>query len=86
VTRDDVRAVVLRVLRDVAPEADVEALDPGIELREQVDLDSMDVLSVMVGLHRALDVEIPESDYPKLATLGGCVEYLTARVTGSRES
>ena len=78
-TRDEVRAVVLRVLKEIAPEADVEALDPGVDLREQIDLDSMDVLSVMVGLHRALDVEIPESDYPQLATLAGCVDYLSTR-------
>jgi acyl carrier protein len=77
VTRDEVRAVVLRVLKEIAPEADVEALDPGVDLREQIDLDSMDVLSVMVGLHRALDVEIPESDYPQLATLAGCLDYLS---------
>ena len=28
------------------------------------------------GLHQALGVGIPESDYPKLATLEGCVEHL----------
>jgi hypothetical protein len=32
------------------------------------------------GEHAALDVEIPEADYSKLATRDGCVEYLTAAV------
>ena len=79
-TRDEIRASALGVLRDIAPEADLAALDPRADIREQVDLDSMDVLNFAVGLHRALGVEIPESDYPKLATIEGLVEYLAARV------
>ncbi len=75
----DVRATVLRVLGDIAPEADLGALAGDVPMREQLDLDSMDVLNVMVGLHAALGVEIPETDYPRLATLDGCVAYLESR-------
>jgi hypothetical protein len=32
----------------------------------------------VIGLHHGLGVDIPESDYPKLATLEGCVEHLAA--------
>ena len=78
-TKDEIRATVLRVLGDIAPEADPASLKPDVDLREQLDLDSMDVLNFVVGLHAALGVEIPEADYPKFATLDGGVEYLTAR-------
>lgn len=78
-TKDEIRATVLRVLGDIAPEADLGALKPDVDLREQLDLDSMDILNFVVGLHAALGVEIPEADYPKFATLDGGVEYLTAR-------
>lgn len=77
-TRDEVRATVLRVLGEIAPEADLASLEPDVDLREQLDLDSMDVLNFVVGLHAALGVEIPEADYRKFATLDGGVEYLTA--------
>jgi len=50
-----------------------------VDLREQLDLDSMDILNFVVGLHAALAVEIPEADYPRFATLDGGVEYLAAR-------
>lgn len=79
-TRDQVRAAVLRVLGDIAPEADLGALAGDVPLREQLDLDSMDLLNVAVGLHATLGVEIPEADYPKVATLDGCVAYLESRV------
>jgi acyl carrier protein len=76
---DELRAVVLRVLGDIAPEADLASLRPDVAFREQLDLDSMDLLNFVVGLHGALGVEIPEADYPKLATLDACVEYLASR-------
>jgi len=79
-TRDEIRAAVLRVLGDVAPEAHLATLVPDVEIREQLDLDSMDLLNVLVGLHAALGVDVPETDYPKLQTLDACVDYLAARL------
>ena len=79
-TRDEVRVTVLRVLGEIAPEADLASLKPGVGFREQLDLDSMNVLNFVVGLHTTLAVEIPEADYPKLATLDGCLDYLMAEV------
>ena len=76
---DELRTVVLRVLGDIAPEADLAALRSDLAFREQLDLDSMDILNFVVGLHAALGVEIPEADYPRLATLDACVEYLASR-------
>jgi acyl carrier protein len=79
-TKDEIRATALRVLGDIAPEADLVSLKRDVDLREQLDLDSMDILNFVVGLHAALGVEIPEADYPRFATLEGGVEYLTARL------
>jgi acyl carrier protein len=78
-TGDEIKAVVLRVIGEIAPEADLGRLDPDASLRDQLDLDSMDILNAMIGLHEALHVDIPETDYPKLATLNGAVAYLAQR-------
>jgi len=84
-TKDEIRATALRVLGDIAPEADLASLKRDVDLREQLDLDSMDLLNFVVGLHAVLGVEIPEADYPKFATLDGGVDYLTAHLaTGGR--
>jgi acyl carrier protein len=80
VTRDEVRATVLHVLGEIAPEANLTGLLPHVPFRDQLDLDSMDLLNVVVGLHGALGVDIPEADYPKLTTLDTCVDYLVGRV------
>jgi acyl carrier protein len=77
-TRDEIRAVVLRTLGEIAPEADLSTLEPNVPFRDQLDVDSMDLLNFVIALHAALHVDIPEADYPRLATLDGCVSYLAA--------
>lgn len=77
-TQDEIRGVVVRVLGQIAPEAELSKLKLNVRIRDQLDLDSMDVLNFMVGLHKELGVDIPEADYPKLVTLDSCVAYLGA--------
>jgi len=79
VTREELRATVLRTLGDIAPEADLATVKADMPFREQLDLDSMDLLNFVVALHAALGVDIPEADYPKLGTLDACVAYLDAK-------
>jgi acyl carrier protein len=79
VSDDEIKALVLRELGNIAPEAGSE-IDPDTELREQIDLDSMDILNLMIAIHEATGVDIPEADYPKLATLNGAVAYLRERI------
>ena len=79
-TREEIRGVLLGVLRDVAPEADLAHLDPRADLREQLEIDSMDLLNVVIGVHQRTGIEIPESDYPRLATLDSAVAYLAAHL------
>ena len=72
----DLKQIVMEAILEIAPEADFEALDPDDGLREQLDLDSMDFLNVVIGLHEALGIDIPEADYPKLFTLTSAIDYL----------
>jgi acyl carrier protein len=77
-TGNAIRATVLRVLRQIAPEADPALINPMVSLRDQLDIDSMDFLNFAIGLHKEFGVDIPEADYPKLLTLDGCTNYIAA--------
>ena len=79
-TEAAIKAVLARILRNIAPEANLEQVSPDENLREALDIDSFDFLNLIIGLNRDLKVEIPESDYGKLTTLAGLVRYLCARV------
>lgn len=76
----DVRAIVQEELGNIAPEMDIAAVDPAADLREALDIDSMDFLNFVTAMHRRLGVNVPEVDYPKLATLDGAVAYLEAKL------
>ena len=52
------------------------------DLRDALDLDSMDFLNFVIALHGSLGVDVPEGDYVKLATLNGAVDYLAGRLNG----
>lgn len=76
----DIRDAVTRVLHRIAPEVDLTSLDPSADLRAQADLDSVDAMNVVVGLHDELGVDVPEADYGELATLDAMVAYLGRRL------
>ena len=73
------RAQVVAIIRTVAPEVEQADLRAERPLRDQVDLDSMDWLRVILGVHEKLKVDIPEADYGKLRSLDDWVRYLRAR-------
>jgi acyl carrier protein len=79
-TEKEIQEVVLRALGNVAPEIDLESIDPSKDLRDQIDIDSVDFLNFVLGLHKELGVDIPDSDVAKITTLNGCVGYLVFRV------
>lgn len=77
--RETLKTTALDVLHGIAPEVDVDELEPATPLRQQVDLDSMDWLNFLIGLHQRLGVNIPEADYAQLVTLDNVLDYLQSR-------
>jgi acyl carrier protein len=76
---DKLRSLVLDVLRRIAPEADLQALDPERSFRDQFGIDSIDYLNLIMALEEKLALRIADLDYPKLSSLDGCVAYLKSR-------
>lgn len=76
----ELRAIVVATLKTIAPEVDEADLVADRPLRNQVDLDSMDWLNFLIGLHEKLKVDIPETDYAKLVTLNDVMGYLQAKL------
>jgi acyl carrier protein len=79
-TESEIRQIVRQALSNVAPEIDLDAIDPAKALRDQIDIDSVDFLNFVIGLHKELGVDIPDADVAKLTTLERCVSYLAAKM------
>lgn len=72
----DTRAGVVTELISIAPEIEEGELSDTELLRDQVDLDSMDWLNFLVRLHTRFEVDIPESQYASLRTIGDLTSYI----------
>ena len=72
-------ALIRDILAGIAPEAADAAIPGDADLRETLDLDSMDFMNFVIGLHERTGVDIPEADYPQLFTLDGAMAYLAAK-------
>ena len=78
-TDADARRLLADVFARFAPEVDFAAIDPRGDLREQLDIDSLDFLNALVAIQERTGVEVPESDYAQVATLEAAAAYLAAR-------
>jgi len=79
-TSDEIKDVILEIIEDIDEEADFSALDADAPLRDQLDLDSMDFLDIVMELRKRYKLQIPEDEYPRLATLSSCVTYLEPKL------
>ena len=74
---DEIRGVVLDILEDISPDEDLSQLNDEEAFRDQLELDSMDFLDIVMELRKRYRVQIPEEDYPQLASMSSTVTYLT---------
>ena len=82
-SKDDCKRVILEIISEIAPDEDLSEVDPGIRLRDQLDLDSMDFLDIVMELRKRYGIEVPEDEYNQLATLDSCADYLTPKLAGA---
>jgi acyl carrier protein len=76
---DDVRQLLRQSLAGIAPEVSLDGVPEDADLAEELELDSMDVLNLVTAVYERTGVEVPERDYPRVATIDGWIGYLTAR-------
>ena len=82
-TRENIKNLIIEIIADIDEDAEFDALVADQPLRDQLDLDSMDFLDIVMELRKRHQVQIPEDDYPQLATLTSCVNYLEPKLQAS---
>ena len=79
-TEAEIIARLRDALGDVAPDLEVATIDPAADLRNDVDIDSMDFLNFVIAVSQRFGVDIPEADYGRVTTLRACARYLATRL------
>ena len=75
-TASEIREAILKILSDITPDEDLSGLKEDVPFRDQLELDSMDFLDIVMELRKRYRVQVPEKDYPELASMAGTVRYL----------
>lgn len=76
----DIRKLIHEELNNIAPEVDMASVDPKADLREAIDIDSMDFLNFITAIHHRLGIDIAEEDYAELITLDGATAYIEEKL------
>ena len=79
-TEAEIRTAYLEELSKIAPDIDPETVGDDEHIQDGLELDSMDVLNLVTALHERTGVDIPERDYPRIATVASAVDYLAAAI------
>jgi acyl carrier protein len=79
-TENEIKELVLKHLKKIAPEIDTDTMEPGTRFRNQFDFDSVDFLNFITSLQKEANLVIPENDAPNLSSLEGAVNYLKKRI------
>ncbi len=79
-TREEIKNAIIEIIEEIAPDEDLSTLKDEEVIRDQIELDSMDFLDIVMELRKRYKVEVPEEDYPELASIKGCVDYLEPKL------
>ncbi|WP_293746726.1 acyl carrier protein [uncultured Paraglaciecola sp.] len=77
---ETLKALVSKLILDIAPEAEMHNLDPNEDLREELDLDSMDFMNLLDSIAKETGVNVPESDYSLVNSLQSLTDYIDKRL------
>ncbi|MDR3232901.1 MAG: acyl carrier protein [Planctomycetaceae bacterium] len=75
-TGTEIREAVINILSDIAPDENFSSLKDDVPFKDQFEMDSMDLLDIVLELRKRYRVQIPEEDYPKLDCMNSTVAYL----------
>lgn len=78
-TEVEIRSLIAELIGEIAPEAEMTTLSDDQDMRDALDLDSMDFNNLIIAIHKRTGIDVPELDYRKLFTMRGAIAYLTAR-------
>lgn len=75
---EEIKATILKLLQEIAPDVDPEELGMDDNIREVFGIDSFDFLQLIIGIDKEFGITTPEEDYGKITTLRSLIAYVKA--------
>lgn len=73
---NQLKTLILEELSNIAPEIEADEVPLDQDMREALELDSMDFLNLVIAVSKRTQVAIPEADYAKVLTLNAMISYV----------
>ena len=70
------RAIVIEEIESIAPDVAPVAIGDEEDVRDALDLDSMDIFNLIAALHQRLDIDIPDAEASEFVTIGSAAQWL----------
>ena len=80
-TESELRQGLREILAKMCPDEDLSALRDDQPLRDQLGLDSMDLLDVVLEVRTRFHIHVPEEDFERLDTVDNAVQYLKTKAS-----
>lgn len=74
--QEQIDAIVFEELQNIAPELEPDTLDREEDLRDELDIDSMDFMILIIALGKRLKIRIPDTDHHLLNSINNLLAYL----------
>lgn len=74
--RDDIKNYFQEAFHQIAPEIDFGKINMDLPLREQVEIDSLDLYNIIVSLQKKTGVYIPDSKLASLTNLNELIGFI----------
>lgn len=78
-TPQDIESTIIENLVSFGADADAVSRDATLE---QIDIDSLDLVELTQVIEETYDINLEESDFKKIETVGDIVDLVVARVQG----
>ncbi len=72
----EIRALVIEEIEAIAPDVAPVTIGDDEDVRDALDLDSMDIFNLIAALHQRTGIDIPDAEAARFVTVGGAVQWL----------
>lgn len=79
----ELQAIVLKALRNVAPEVATDQIRLDADLRDQLDIDSMDFIRLMAAIEKEVGVRLEELDRARITSVNDLVAIFSTALARS---
>jgi len=83
--REEIKSELIRLIQDTL-EIDADTISEESDLKEDLDLGSLDAIDVFMGIEEKFEVDFPYEELEKVHTVKGVIDYFEKVVSEKQQA